>query len=92
MSRDALDAARTRLDAVLAEGSGGWDQFTRLASAKSEWDTQMYLNHACYGEAFQCISCGCSVGVPCVSHRGNPRHMAELAEAQLAALKEIAAK
>lgn len=87
-----LDEARARLDAVLAEGVGGHQQFERLREANREWETQMSLAHHCYGEPFKCISCGCSKDRPCVSHAGGRRHMAELEERKAVALEMIAAR
>jgi hypothetical protein len=87
---EALNQAREKLDAVMKEGSGGYESFRRLSEAKSEWDRQMYLNHECYGEPFACISCGCSKDGPCVSHEGNRRHMAELKQREVTALEAIA--
>lgn len=52
-------------------------EFIRMAEDR---ERKMYEGHHCYGEPYWCISCGCTEGHPCISHRGSPIYTNELLE------------
>lgn len=52
--------------------------FTEYSGAVRNRERAMYEAHDCYGEPYKCISCGCSKGRPCVSHRGSQVYANEL--------------
>ena len=81
----STDPRRARLQEVKRQlhefpSGGGYENFTRFSDLASEMNRLMYELHHCYGEPYQCISCGCSKGAPCISHKGSPIYANELLE------------